>query len=392
MPTFVKSVSKVQNAQNTVLNFPINIAGDMIVIVGTNPNATAIINNITDTLGTTYKKQVNDSLSQTILWAGQAKNAGNNTITINWANIGPNAVIVAEYGEVSGIGTSGSTTGNFTSGSLVLNVANNGSWTVGGLSTQFAASNFNPAFGILRAVTGSTYLGSPFSILLLDSPGIALSSTWTGTDIWSELGIELIPSKLVVQLPSAIFQAPARPQNKTYSDKIYPYAEIQVIPTTLSPIPFICKRCGAPSSATIYRDIRDYSISMGNTSKNFGGLNRGERFDFINCGSCGTWYRKNDYKIIPNIRISDVGINPNLDPLGDISTAFADQPLYPSSQANISDDNIRTAIDLNLFVFTDQFEPTGFTITGTPTIYSFGDFDSSTFSQDDFKPRRSIIY
>src|SRR5207245_73488 len=87
---------------------------------------------------------------------------------------------------------------------------------------------------------------------------------------------------------------------------------------------------------------------MGIPSIRQGGIKKGERFDFIYCGACGTWYRKNDYRIVSNVRTMDIGINPALDPLGSLSTSFADEPGYMSDVANISTDSVRIAMNKNL--------------------------------------------
>ena len=58
----------------------------------------------------------------------------------------------------------------------------------------------------------------------------------------------------------------------------------------------------------------------------------------------------------------DIGINPALDPLGSLSTSFADEPGYMSDVANISTDSVRIAMNKNLFAFVDAFEPTGFIV------------------------------
>src|SRR5207245_4505707 len=210
-------------------------------------------------------------------------------------------------------------------------------------------------FGITQAFLLDSTSGTTFNTLSLSG---------SGTGLWWEAVLELLPVPPIdiPALPSAIFPTTVRPPNRSYSDKTYPYAEILVVPTKLNPIPFICRKCRTPTSASIYRDVREYAVAMGIPSIRQGGIKKGERFDFIYCGACGTWYRKNDYRIVSNVRKIDIGINPALDPLGSLSTSFADEPGYMSDVANISTDSVRIAMNKNLFAFVDAFEPTGFIV------------------------------
>ena len=167
-------------------------------------------------------------------------------------------------------------------------------------------------------------------------------------------------------LPAAIWPDRVTTQ-VSKSDRIYPYSSFSVTPTALTPIPFVCPHCRVGSQAMIYRDIRDYSVAVGIPDVRHGGIQKGASFDFIYCGSCSYWYRKNDYKRVRNINIVDFGINPNLDPGGNATTAFLNEPETYEAQSNIADDSTRTTSDISLNGFVDAFERLGFQVIPVAT-------------------------
>jgi len=182
----------------------------------------------------------------------------------------------------------------------------------------------------------------------------------------ASFGLSAAPPPLpAVQLPAAIWPDRVTTQISK-SDRIYPYSSFSVVPTLLT-IPFVCLHCGVGSQATVYRDIRDYSVAVGLPNTLHGGIQKGASFDFIYCGACSYWYRKNDYKRVKNINIVDFGINPNLDPGGNTTTAFLNEPETYEAESNIASDNVRIASNADFIGFTDQFERLGFRVIPVAT-------------------------
>src|SRR5438309_4480498 len=78
--------------------------------------------------------------------------------------------------------------------------------------------------------------------------------SWTAS-----IGLAGVAIPLTPQLPASIW--PDRVTTHiSKSDRIYPYSSFSVVPTSLTPIPFVCPHCGVGSQAMIYRDVRDYSV------------------------------------------------------------------------------------------------------------------------------------
>jgi hypothetical protein len=171
------------------------------------------------------------------------------------------------------------------------------------------------------------------------------------------------------ELPATTWASPAVSSiNRSQMDRIYPYRTLQVIPTQLAPLNFVCPHCRVGSQATIYRDIRDYSVSVGVPNLRQGGMAPGQSFDFVYCGACGYWYRKNDFKRVSAAAIVDVGISPKLNTVEDIGVGPPDEPEAWSIQANISNDDVRTNLQSMMYGFTDDgFERTGFIVQAIPT-------------------------
>src|SRR5437660_4981372 len=117
----------------------------------------------------------------------------------------------------------------------------------------------------------------------------------------------------------------------------------------------------------IYTDVREYSVADGIPNTLHRGIKKGASFEFVFCPSCTYWYRKNDYKRVRNINIVDFGINPNLDPGGNTTTAFLNEPETYEAQSNIADDSTRTTSDINLNGFVDAFERLGFVVIPVAT-------------------------
>jgi len=143
------------------------------------------------------------------------------------------------------------------------------------------------------------------------------------------------------------------------SDKKYPYTSLMLIPTSQT-IPFICRECQLNQEATIYRDVRDFAISIGIPNQAHGGLTVGERYDFVFCMGCQVWYRKNDYLKIRNVNLIDPTRLSRLEPNDNQTTAFVAGGEY--NPLNITDEATRIRLQNKFNCFDDNFDPQTFEV------------------------------
>jgi hypothetical protein len=176
--------------------------------------------------------------------------------------------------------------------------------------------------------------------------------------------------------------------NRGAADRLYPYRTLSVVPTQ-DTIILVCKRCRVGSQPILYVDARDYAVATGIPNPLHGGIKKGERFYYAQCGSCLTFYRTNDWKIVSNVSMVDIGISPRLNTVEDIGVGPPDEPEAWSIQANIADvfqqdlgvpqqqtfgqgfgqgfqKNFTFPAGSGTDAFTDDFEPTGFTVVAGP--------------------------
>jgi hypothetical protein len=387
-PSFVQVAEA--HSLGSAIAVSLNVAsGDVLVIYTSMPTINASTINISDTLGTNFTNVITfnngNTLNQQIV-AGLLRGSGQDIVSATFDNSALNFLSVSEYTGFPGsfiidhIDTSSGSQFFSNSFTETLPIASTSLLIATAIIEGVSPVTSGPSMGSLRAY--DPYLVGPGTInfAYFDNTSNVISAQYFGSGStlvgFSTLGFGLgvPPPPPPVQRPAAIFATPVVSNiNRSQKDRLYPYKELQVISTDLAPIPFVCPHCRAPNIATIYRDVRDYSVSVGIPNINQGGMAPGQSFDFVGCAACGYWYRKNDYKRVPPPRIYDVGIAPSLVNQqvqsstfgGGLTTAFTDGQAY---QANISGIDTKILLESNMYGFTDDgFERTGFIVQALPT-------------------------